>query len=288
MNDTENKKEKGGFGVIRTIILIIAFAVLFYSGYQLYTIFRGYADADHEYDTIQEEFTRPLGKPEGVSAAPSPSPTPTPEPAQEAADPGRLIEDAEPPIAVDWEELKAVNPDIVGWIYVEAQNNISYPICQTVDNEYYLHRTFRKESLFAGAIFEDFCNSPDFSDPNTLVYGHNMKNGSMFGMLKKMKEQARYDSSPYFWILTPGGNYRYHIYAAFNTPSDSEVYMLFSKQGQEFLEWETKMQQRSEVANSVPLAQDDYSVTLSTCTSDSSVRCVVMGKLVSSQRPPHK
>ncbi|MDO4803636.1 MAG: class B sortase [Lachnospiraceae bacterium] len=278
MNDTETKKNKGGFGIIRTIVLVAAFAVLIYSGYQLYTIFHGYAAADHEYDTIQEEFTRPLDKPEKAT------PTPTPPPAEEAA-PGRLIEDAEPPMAVDWEELKAVNSDIVGWIYVEGQNNISYPICKTINNEYYLHRTFRKDSLFAGAIFEDFCNSPDFSDPNTLVYGHNMKSGSMFGLLKNLKNQDKYDSNPYFWILTPNGNYRYHIYAAFNTPVDSDVYMLFSKQGQEFLEWETKMQSLSEVANSVPLSEDDYTVTLSTCTSDDSVRCVVMGKMVSSQRP---
>ena len=186
---------------------------------------------------------------------------------------------------VDWDELKSVNSDIVGWIYVEAQSGISYPICQTTDNEYYLHRTFRKEPIFAGAIFEEFCNSPEFSDPNTIVYGHNMKSGSMFGMLKRLKEQSRYDEAPYFWILTPKGNYRYHIYAAFDTPVNSDVYMLFSKQGKEFMEWEQKMQNASEVSNSVPLAEDDFTVTLSTCTSDESIRCVVLGKLVSTARP---
>lgn len=267
-------------GVVRTIVLIAAFAVLIYSGYQLFTIFHGYAAADNEYEDIQKDFTKPVEKPKQAESGPEPTATPVPEEGT-----GRFIEDADPPLEVDWEELKSVNEDIVGWIYVEAADNISYPICQTTDNEYYLHRTFRKESIFAGAIFEDFCNSPDFSDPNTIVYGHNMKSGSMFAMLKRLKEQSRYDEAPYFWILTPKGNYRYHIYAAFDTPLNSDVYILFSKQGKEFLEWETKMQSLSEVSNSVPLAEDDFTVTLSTCTSNESVRCVVMGKLVSSARP---
>ena len=267
-------------GIVRILVLIAAFAGLIYSGYQLYTIFHGYAAADSEYEDLQDKYTRPTEK--------KADPTPSPEPAKEekkSEGATRLIEDAEPPLEVDWEELKAVNPDIVGWIYVDAESNISYPICRTVDNDYYLHRTFRKESLFAGAIFEDFCNSPDFSDPNTIIYGHNMKSGSMFGMLKGLKNQSTYDEDPYFWILTPGGNYRYHIYAAFDTPVDSDVYILYSKQGREFLEWEKKMQSLSEVSNSVALSEDDYSVILSTCTGNDSVRCVVIGKIVSTERP---
>ena len=109
MRETENNTKRGGLGVVRTIILIAAFAVLIYSGYQLYTIFHGYAAADNEYEDIQKEFTRPVAKPEG----------PTPEPgAVENPEEGstRFIEDAEPPLEVDWDELKSVNSDIVGWI----------------------------------------------------------------------------------------------------------------------------------------------------------------------------
>ena len=119
MRETENNTKRGGLGVVRTIILIAAFAVLIYSGYQLYTIFHGYAAADNEYEDIQKEFTRPVAKPEGLT------PTPEPESGTEEG-PTRLIEDAEPPLEVDWDELKSVNPDIVGWIYVDAQSGISY------------------------------------------------------------------------------------------------------------------------------------------------------------------
>ncbi len=209
--------------------------------------------------------------------------TPRPDPGEDNEE--MLVEDAEPPLEVNWEELKAVNPDIVGWLYVDAQDNISYPICRADDNDFYLHQTFRKQYLYAGSIFEDYHNNRNFTDPNTLVYGHNMRNGSMFGMLKYLNDQEKYDRDPFFWILTPKGNYRYHIFAIFTTAIDSDVYLLYSQNGAEFLEWEKKMQSLSSVKNTVPLSKKDKTVILSTCTSDSSARCVVIGKCVSSARP---
>ena len=226
-------------GVIRAVLFAAALCVFLYSAYQLYIIYHGYAAADAEYDGLADEFTKPVGKKE-----PDSTPTPTPTPAPVKSEEGQvvdIIEDAEPPVEVDWENLKAINPDIVGWLYVDAQDNINYPICHTTDNEYYLHKTFRREYLYAGSIFEECLNSGDFTDPNTIVYGHNMKSGSMFGMLKYLRGQEKYDSAPYFWILTPQGNYRYHIYAAFQTAVDSEVYNLFTARGKEFLEWERRL-----------------------------------------------
>lgn len=269
-------------GIIRGILFVAALCVFLYSAYQLYIIYHGYAAADAEYDGLAEEFTKP--KPEKEPDV-TPVPTATPVPVKTETGEEDIIEDAEPPVEVDWENLKAINSDIVGWLYIDAQNNINYPICHTTDNEYYLHKTFRKEYLYAGSIFEECLNSGDFTDPNTIIYGHNMKSGSMFGMLKYLRDQIKYDSAPYFWILTPQGNYRYHIYAVFETAVDSEVYDLFNERGKEFLEWERRLQAASEVANSVPLTEKDFTVTLSTCTSDSSVRCVVIGKCVSSVKP---
>ena len=268
-------------GIIRAILFVAALCVFLYSAYRLYIIYHGYAAAAAEYDDLADEFTKPVGE-----KKPDSTPTPSPEPVKsEEGQVVDIIEDADPPVEVDWENLKAINPDIVGWLYVDAQDNINYPICHTTDNEYYLHKTFRRDYLYAGSIFEECLNSGDFTDPNTIVYGHNMKSGSMFGMLKYLRSQEKYDSAPYFWILTPQGNYRYHIYAAFETAVDSEVYNIFTARGKEFLEWERRLQACSEVSNSVPLTENDFTVTLSTCTSDSSVRCVVIGKCVSSTKP---
>lgn len=130
-----------------------------------------------------------------------------------------------------------MNPDVVGWIYVEALNHISYPIVQGKDNETYLHQTYEGNYNFAGTLFIDYENSSDFNDCNTLVYGHNMKNGSMFGHLKKFAEdQNVYNKSKYFWILTPDKNYRYEIISAYTTGVDSDTYTLFKGPGEEFSE----------------------------------------------------
>ena len=198
---------------------------------------------------------------------------------------GKHYEDAEPPLEVDWKELRSINPDIVGWIYVDGLPNINYPICRGEDNDYYLHHTFRREYLFAGSVFEDFHNAADFSDPNTIVYGHNMRDGSMFNKLKELLDQEKYEKNPYFWILTPKGNYRYHIFCITKAGVGSDVYLLYEQNGEEFLEWEKKIRGMSDVTNDVELDKDDKVVVLSTCTSDSSVRCVVIGKCVSSDHP---
>ncbi len=287
MEESDNKKKKKHtvFGVIRLIVLVVSIGVFCFAAWQLYTIFHGYAAAGNEYDDLKTEFTSPNSSADVSASSQSTASSSSAETSEPTDTEETLIEDAEPPLAVDWNDLKSVNPEVVGWLYVDAEKIISYPICRGTDNSYYLHHTFRGESLFAGAIFMDCQNSGDFTNPNTIIYGHNMKNQSMFGMLKFLKEQARYDTDPYFWILTPNGNYRYHIYAAFDTPVESETYTLFSGNGPEFLTWEKKMQSQSKVSNSIPLSENDKTVTLSTCTSDSSTRCVVLGKCVSSARP---
>ena len=113
-------------------------------------------------------------------------------------------------------------------IYVDALPDISYPIVKGKDNQTYLHQTYEKNYNFAGTIFVDYENSGDFSDCNTLVYGHNMKNGSMFGHLKKFREDDKlYKQDKYFWILTPERNYRYEIITAYTTGVNSDTYTLF-------------------------------------------------------------
>ena len=138
--------------ILRTIILIAAIGVFVYSAWNLYTIYHGYHAANEEYSDLADSFTSPVKKKENESRGES---TPGTEPQGETHEEpdGRLIEDAEPPVSVNWEELKAINPEIVGWIYVDAEPVINYPICQTKDDEYYLHMTFRREYLFAGSIF---------------------------------------------------------------------------------------------------------------------------------------
>lgn len=185
----------------------------------------------------------------------------------------------QPPIEVDFEILQKINPDIVGWIYVEALENISYPIVKGEDNEKYLHTTYEGTYNFAGTIFIDESNSRDFQDCNTLVYGHNMKNGSMFGKLKKfVSEPETYEKSRYFWILTPDTKYRYEIIAAYTTALNSDTYTLFYNPGAEVLDYLKYIQESSAIETNVRnLSVREKVVTLSTCTGNDATRFVVQG-----------
>ena len=263
----------GGMGPVRIIVLIAALGVFAFAAFRLGSMLLDYKAANDQYNSITESY----------SATPTPGPTPTPA----TVNPSVVTnaEDATPPKVIDWGALRAKNPDVVGWIYMNVPGGtIDYPIVQGDDNDEYLHTGFDGNYLYAGSIFMDSYNSRDFSDGNTIVYGHNMKNKSMFARLRDIRE-ADYQSDPYFWILTPAGDYRYHIYSIADVDIDNDVYYLFRGYEADFLDWEKKIQGQSMYQNNVQFEAGDHTVTLSTCTESGSRRRVVVGKCVSTARP---
>lgn len=257
------KKKKSD--VMLTIALIIAIAVFFYAAYNLYHIYTEYKKGTDEYNSIEEMAVTERDPDTTEIAGPDAEP--------------------KPPLNVDFDKLRSVNEDVIGWIYVDALPDISYPIVQGTDNQTYLHQTYEKNYNFAGTIFADYENARDFSDYNTLVYGHNMKNGSMFGHLKKFSEdQSLYDNDKYFWILTPDKNYRYEIISAYTTGVNSDTYTLFKGPGEEFEEYLKRIKSYSEIkTDDTELTIKDKIVTLSTCTGNESTRFVVQGKRVDAE-----
>lgn len=260
----EQKKKKKS-DVLLTIALIVAIAVFCYAAFNLYHIYTEYKKGTDEYNQIEEMAVTERDADSGEVAGPN---------AQ-----------LKPPIEVDFDKLKSVNEDVVGWIYVDALPDISYPIVKGKDNQTYLHQTYEKNYNFAGTIFVDYENSGDFSDCNTLVYGHNMKNGSMFGHLKKFREDDRlYKQDKYFWILTPERNYRYEIISAYTTGVNSDTYTLFKGPGEEFEKYLETIKGYSEIqTDDTDLTIKDKIVTLSTCTGNESTRFVVQGKRVDAE-----
>lgn len=260
----EQKKKKKS-DVLLTIALIAAIAVFCYAAFNLYHIYTEYKKGTDEYNQIEEMAVTERDADSGEAAGPN---------AQ-----------LKPPIEVDFDKLKSVNEDVVGWIYVDALPDISYPIVKGKDNQTYLHQTYEKNYNFAGTIFVDYENSGDFSDCNTLVYGHNMKNGSMFGHLKKFREDDRlYKQDKYFWILTPERNYRYEIISAYTTGVNSDTYTLFKGPGEEFEKYLETIKGYSEIqTDDTDLTIKDRIVTLSTCTGNESTRFVVQGKRVDAE-----
>lgn len=103
---------------------------------------------------------------------------------------------------IDFEALSEVNPDVVGWIRI-PDTNVDYPIVQTDDNDKYLHTSFEGEESIAGTVYLDFESDSDMMGFNNILYGHNMKNGSMFKDIVKYKDQSYFDEHKYFEIYTP-------------------------------------------------------------------------------------
>ena len=180
---------------------------------------------------------------------------------------------------VDLAALSQRNSDCAGYLYVE-NTDISYPIMYSGDDAFYLHKDFNKADAKAGSIFLEGMNTPDFSDSHTLVYGHNMRNLSMFGSLKYFKSEENYlDSHQYFQITTPEGKFRYQIFSYFDTPVDSWVYAVPFEDCPEFEDYIAELKNKSYQPIDCDVKSADKIVTLSTC-STSGMRFVVNGVLV--------
>lgn len=174
-------------------------------------------------------------------------------------------------------ELQKENADVVAWIRFDHMD-LSYPIMYSGDNETYLHADLNKEYSKAGTLFVDQKNQPDFSDGNTIVYGHNMKNGSMFGKLKKYKKDGFYEDNQYFTIYTNEAAMRYHIFAYYDT-DETDSYYFTSYEGEEALgNLFSEFQRKSYYDTGVEVTPEDKTVTLSTCSAEG-MRFLVIGVL---------
>lgn len=182
-------------------------------------------------------------------------------------------------IDVDFDSLQKINPDVVAWLYVE-NTDISYPILYSGDDSTYLRTTMEGESAKAGSIFLEGYNYPDFTDSHSIIYGHNMRNLSMFGSLKYYKSDESYlDEHKYFQIITPDSKMRFEIFSYFDTEAASWVYAVPYSDCEEFGDYISELLRHSyEVVDTEDVTSADRVVTLSTC-STSGMRFTVHGVL---------
>ena len=180
---------------------------------------------------------------------------------------------------IDWDGLKDRNEDIIGWIDIPAVE-ISYPLVQGDDNEFYLHRGIDKEYLFAGCLFLDSACDRELQNYNSIIYGHNMRNGSMFARLKEFLSAETVQKCPYFWIYTPGGDFLFRVVSAHTAAPGSDTFTVRFKDYKSYAAWIENMVALSAPSCGAVAVPGDRLVTLSTCTKDSSARMVMQGKRV--------
>ena len=179
---------------------------------------------------------------------------------------------------VDFDALREQYPDVVAWIKMDDVD-ISYPIVQGDDNEHYLHYDPADQPSVSGSIFLDSRNKSLDTDLYALIYGHNMRDESMFGQLDEYVSQEFYDrGTDAFTIYTPDGKYRYQIFAADIVDPTSEVYTQGFTNAQVFDAFVQQLQDDSMYETGVEATGNDHVITLSTCSSSN--RLVLSAKRV--------
>lgn len=179
------------------------------------------------------------------------------------------------PISVDFSVLKQENEDIIGWIYSE-NTSINYPVLQGEDNNYYLRRLANGEYNIAGSIFMDFRNNPNLQDNNTIIYGHNMKNDTMFASIQEYKNQEYYDNHNVMYYFTPEKNYVVELFAGYTISVESDIYDLSVIDDEKLQEIISK----SDFKSNVEVTEEDKILTLSTCAYEyEGARYILMGIL---------
>ena len=297
MEEQKKKKNDTRLWIIRGL-MVVCILGLAYSGYSLLASHLEYKQGDKEY----EDLTKYISEPSEAPSTPPPDNTVLPA----APNSGQPVEtddigegdgavessEEKPQIRyvdntaphywpeIDFDSLKAINSDFCAWILCPG-TNINYPVVRGTDNEYYLDHLFNKGSNKAGAIFMDFRNDADFSDKNTIIYGHHMKNRSMFWTLTNYKNQSFYNNNPTIRLVTENGNYEIQLFSAYVASTSDNAWRTVFKGEEDFMSWIQEAQDRSDFKSNAEVTYEDRIVTLSTCTYEfSDARYVVFGKLV--------
>ena len=259
---------------MRKKILTVILTLIFMSGvafsiFQIACQLREYREGDDSYTDLEiyidipEEYTDPTA-PEEISTESGET---------------DLADSLTQWTTVDFAALSEINPDIVGWIYIE-DTEINYPVVQGSDNQYYLKHLFSGEYNSSGCIFLDSRVAEDFSDRHSILYGHHMKNGTMFSGLDQYKVQEHYDSHPTALLMTPTGNYEVTFFAGYVASVADTAWNVGFGSDAEFEAWLESARERSCFESDIPVAVTDGILTLSTCSYEfDNARFVLLGVL---------
>ena len=186
------------------------------------------------------------------------------------------------PISVDFDALKKINPDVVGWIYCPG-TPINYPVMQGTDDDFYLHHDYRGEYDYAGGIFVEADNRPAFADSHTIIFGHHEATNIMFTCLDSWQDQAWYDEHPVMWLLTPEQNYQVVLVSGHHTDAHSYLYEPIAEPGDQMKAMLDEVCAQSDFVprDDVVVNPNAHYVMLSTCAYIfENARYVLHGELV--------
>lgn len=227
------------------VIIGCLIMIIAISGWKIISILRNYSNSQNVYEKIAEEV-----QPQGFTGD------------------------------IDFDALRKINPDVEAWLYYEG-TLIDYPVVQGTDNDKYLHTMFDGSYGDFGTLFVDAVTEEPFRQFNTIIYGHHMRNGSMFGELKKLKDENYCYDHPQLELITPGGKYHLEIWAFLNQPADSTVYLTNMHNEDERAEYIETIREIANYTTGIEITPEDRLVVLSTCAYEyQDARYMVIGKMV--------
>lgn len=276
---------------LRIIVLVVAFSVLLFCGYKLWDTYSNYSQADRAYEQTVQNYVSAApaaDKTEKAENTGTVNTTPDAETNTETDGVETQTQPQEPdwdkysrpaPITVDFDTMLAEWPDVVGWLYCEG-TPINYPVMQGENNDQYLHHLPDGTYNFSGSLFMEWTNEADLSDLNTIIYGHSMKNDTMFGSLLYYEDADYYLEHPTMWYLTPTGNYRLDLVAGYYTPAGSAIYDICINR-EDFEKYVTICMGESTFDAGIAVEDISQVVVLSTCSKAyDNARFVIVARVV--------
>ncbi|WP_117168926.1 class B sortase [Paraliobacillus sediminis] len=242
---------------LQRILTIIAICVFLYSGYTLSIILYGYYDNRQVLAEAHEIYHSEVTRTETIENT------------------GQIRE--------QFDSLREINTDIIGWITVEG-TQIDYPILQEENNDHYLYRNYKEEDSRAGSIFMDYRNDiTSETNKNIILYGHRMKDGSMFGQLKKYLNEDFFKSANAVYLDTLYEGFSLEVFSVYQTTSDFYYIQTDFNEETDFMPFIEGLRDKSLYQSNVSISEEDTIVTLSTCDyslDNNNGRLVVHAKLV--------
>ena len=239
----------------KIICVILALFLASSAAFAGYQIFREYTERQESADTYTDL--------ENLISFPEVLP-------EEEPDETNLSESGETESApvgptIDFAGLEEINEDCVAWIYIE-DTAINYPVVQGSDNSYYLKHLIDGKWNSAGCIFLDSRVDSDISDRHSIIYGHHMKDGTMFSGLTKYKKQDYYEAHPAGLLITPEQTYRIEFFAGYVVSVEDSAWKIGFESDEEFETWIKEAKQRSWFESPLSPAVTDRILSLSTCS----------------------
>lgn len=244
---------RGQNALLIGLIVVLAGGMLFAGG-KLLSIFMNYQRDRSAYNDLAERVITGLsdsGEQVGTESTPAPE--------EEQAAPAKA------PYSVDWDSLRATNSDVVAWL-ICPDTAINYPVVQTADNDFYLHRGFAdKQPNNSGTLFADKDAALGITYSNFIIYGHNMKDGSMFATVEDYIDPNFYEQHPIMYLLTPNGDYTVELIAGHIVESTVNNYPGYFSNASEYSSYLNLITSQSSFYSHFSVSTDYQLITLSTC-----------------------